>query len=87
MYNIRILEEASGELARLDKPVGRRIVERINWLSGKLNDIRPEPLRGDLIGLYKFRIGDYRVIYEIVHDEKTIVIHAIGHRREIYRKQ
>jgi mRNA interferase RelE/StbE len=87
MYNIRILEEASRELARLDKPVGRRIVERINWLSEKLNDIRPEPLRGDLIGLYKFRIGDYRVIYEIVHDEKTIVIHAIGHRREIYRKQ
>ncbi len=87
MYHIRILEEASRELARLDKPVGRRIVERINWLSEKLNDIRPEPLRGDLIGLYKFRIGDYRVIYEIVHDEKTIVIHAIGHRREIYRKQ
>ena len=44
MYNIRILEEASRELARLDKPVGRRIVERINWLSEKLNDIRPEPL-------------------------------------------
>ena len=87
MYNIRILEEASRELARLDKPVGRRIVERINWLSEKLNDIRPEPLRGDLIGLYKFRIGDYRVIYQIIHDEKTIVIHAIGHRREIYRKQ
>ena len=87
MYNIRILEEASRELARLDKPIGRRIVERINWLSEKLNDIRPEPLRGDLIGLYKFRIGDYRVIYEIIHNEKTIVIHAIGHRREIYRKQ
>ncbi len=87
MYNIRILDEASRELARLDKPVGRRIVERINWLSEKLNDIRLEPLRGDLIGLYKFRIGDYRVIYEIIHDEKTIVIHAIGHRREIYRKQ
>jgi mRNA interferase RelE/StbE len=87
MYNIRILEEASRELARLDKPVGRRIVERINWLSKKLNDIRPEPLKGDLIGLYKFRIGDYRVIYEIIHDEKTIVIHAIGHRREIYRKR
>lgn len=85
MYNIRILEEASRELARLDKPIGRRIVERINWLSEKLSDIRPEPLRGDLIGLYKLRIGDYRVIYEIIHDEKTIVIHGIGHRKEIYR--
>jgi mRNA interferase RelE/StbE len=87
MVHIRILEEASRELARLDKPVGRRIAERINGLSEKLNDIRPEPLRGDLIGLYKLRIGDYRVIYEIIHNEKTIVIHAIGHRREIYRKQ
>jgi mRNA interferase RelE/StbE len=87
MYNIRILDEASRELDRLDKPVGRRIVERINWLSEKLGDIRPEPLRGDLIGLFKLRIGDYRVIYEIIRDEKTIVIHAIGHRREIYRKR
>jgi mRNA interferase RelE/StbE len=87
MYNIRILDEASRELDRLDKPVGRRIVERINWLSEKLGDIRPEPLKGDLIGLFKLRIGDYRVIYEIIRDEKTIVIHAIGHRREIYRKR
>ena len=87
MYNIRILEEASRDLARLDKSIGRRIVERIKWLSEKLNDIRPEPLRGDLIGLYKFRIGDYRVIYQIIHEGKTIVIHAVGHRREIYRKQ
>jgi len=86
MYHIRILEEAFRELARIDKPVGRRIVERINWLSEKLNDIRPEPLRGNLIGLYKLRVGDYRVIYQILHDEKTIIIHAIGHRREIYRK-
>jgi mRNA interferase RelE/StbE len=33
MYRIRILEAATRELARLDKPVGRRIVERINWLA------------------------------------------------------
>ena len=87
MYAIRILEQASRDLARLDKPVGCRIAERINWLSDNLNHIRPEPLRGDLIGLYKFRIGHYRVIYEIIHEEKTIVIHAVGHRREIYRKR
>ena len=67
MYAIRILEEASGDLARLDRPVGCRIAERINWLSDNLNHIRPEPLRGDLVGLYKFRIGAYRVIYEIIH--------------------
>ena len=84
MYNIRILEEASRELARLDKPVGRRIVERINWLSQKLNDIRPEPLKGDLIGLYKFRIGDYRVIYEIDDNQKVVSILHVGYRKSVY---
>jgi len=66
MYDIRILEDASRVLARLDKGVGRRIVERVNWLASNLDDIRPEALSGDLVGLYKLRVGDYRVIYEIV---------------------
>jgi mRNA interferase RelE/StbE len=87
MYDIRILEDASHELARLDKGVGRRIVERVNWLAANFDNIRPEALTWDLIGLYKLRVGDYRVIYEIIRKEKTIVIHTIGHRREIYRKR
>jgi mRNA interferase RelE/StbE len=87
MYVLRILEDASRDLERLDKGVGRRIVERVNWLAANLDEIRPEALTGDLVGLYKLRVGDYRVIYEIIRKEKTIVIHAIGHRREIYRKR
>jgi len=87
VYYIRVLEEASRELARLDKPVGRRIAERMSWLAANLDSIRPEALTGDLIGLYKLRVGDYRVIYEIIPNEETIVIYAVGHRREIYRKQ
>jgi len=86
-YRVRILKVASQDLARLDKPTGRRIVQRINWLSANLDAIRLEALTGDLAGLYKFRVGDYRVIYEVLWDEETIVIHAIGHRREIYRKR
>ena len=87
MYHVHILDSATRELARLDKPTGRRIVERINWLAANLDKIRPESLTADLAGLYKLRIGDYRVIYEIVHDEQTVVIHAIGHRREVYRRR
>ena len=87
MYHIRVLEEASRELARLDKPVGRRIAERVNWLAANLDSVRPEALTGDLIGLNKLRVGDYRVIYEVIRNEKTIVVHAVGHRREIYRKR
>ncbi|MEW6355088.1 MAG: type II toxin-antitoxin system RelE/ParE family toxin [Planctomycetota bacterium] len=87
MYRIRILDAAARELARLTKPVGRRIVKRIDWLAANLDAIRLETLAGDLAEFYKLRVGDYRVIYEILHDEHTLVIHAIGHRREIYRKR
>jgi len=85
-YRIRILKAASQDLERVDKPIGRRIVMRINWLAANLDAIRPEALTGDLAELYKLRVGDYRVIYEVLWNEKTIVVHAIGHRREIYRR-
>ncbi len=87
MYRIRILKRAADELAQLDKPVSRRIIERINWLAANLDTIRQEALTGDLAGLYKLRVGDYRVVYQILHDEQAIVVHVIGHRREIYRKR
>jgi len=39
MYRLRILQTATRELERLDKPVARRIAERINWLAANLDDI------------------------------------------------
>ncbi len=79
MYRIRILDSATRELSQLDHVVGRRIVARIRWLAAHLDELKLERLTRDLEGLYKFRVGDYRIIYE--------VFHAIGHRREIYRKR
>jgi len=87
LYRLRILDAATRQLQHLDKPSGLRIVERINWLAANLDSIKPEPLTGDLSDFYKLRVGDYRVLYQIVHEEKSVVIHAIGHRREIYRKR
>ena len=87
MYRIHILDAATRELSRLDESVSRRIVDRINWLAANLDAIKREALTGDLEGLYKLRVGDYRVVYEVLGQEQTIVIHAIGHRREIYRSR
>ena len=87
-HHIRVLDEAARDLARLDKSIGRRIVDRTRWLGAHLDEIKREPLAGDFSGLYKLRVGDYRVLYEVVwHQEAIIIVHAIGHRREIYRKR
>jgi len=87
VYRIYILDTATQELSGLDKAVSRRVVDRINWLAANLDAIRLEALTGDFAELYKLCEGDYRVIYEVLREERTIVIHAIGHRREIYRKR
>jgi len=86
VYQIRVLDAAARDLARLDSAGARRIVNRIRWLAENLDDVKPEALTGDLAGFYKLRVGDHRVVCEILHSEQVIVIYLIGHRREIYRK-
>jgi len=87
MHRVRLLDTASKDLARLDKPVARRIVGRVQWLAENFEKADLERLTGELEGLFKLRVGDYRIIYELVHGEQLIMIHAIGHRREIYRRR
>jgi mRNA interferase RelE/StbE len=58
----------------------------ILWLGENIDSIVPKRLTGQLSGLCKLREGDYRIIYQILREEKTITIHTIGHRKDIYRK-
>ena len=81
MYELRILDDAGKDLAKLDKPVGRRIMRRLKWLGEHLDEIQLESLTGRLAGLNKLRVGDYRVIYGVLANERKIVVHAAGHRR------
>ena len=80
---ISIQGNACQDPERTDHPVGRRMVQRINWLAANPDAIHLEALTGDLAGLYKLCAGDYRVFYEVLRNEGT---HAIGHSRETYRK-
>jgi mRNA interferase RelE/StbE len=85
IYSVRILKSAGRELEALDNPIAKRIVAKIQWLSENLESLKPTALKGELSGLFKLREGDFRIIYQILHKERIVVIHAIGHRREIYR--
>ena len=76
-------KEALDDLQKIDRPIVKRILNKITWLAHHFNIITPEPLSGDLGGLFKLRIGDWRVVYLIEKD--TIVIKAVGHRREVYK--
>ena len=85
MYNLIFSLEGKTSLASLDKNIAQRILDKLKWLIQNIDNITLIPLRGSLSGLYKLRVGDWRVIFEIKHDEKSITVHKVGHRREIYK--
>lgn len=83
MPNVEWEKEALDDLQKIDRPIVKRILNKISWLSQYFNNITPEPLSGDMSGQFKLRVGDWRVVYVIEAD--TIVIKAVGHRREVYK--
>jgi mRNA interferase RelE/StbE len=83
LHKVEWTQDAIEDLQKLDKPIAKRILNKISWFSHHFNNITPEPLSGDLTGTFKLRIGDWRALYTIKID--MIVIEAIGHRRDVYK--
>ena len=85
MYEVRLLEPAQDNLAKLDKRVAKRVVNKLFWLAENFESVRLEPLQANLAGFYKLRVGDYRAVYEVVDDEQVLIVHRVGHRRDVYK--
>jgi mRNA interferase RelE/StbE len=81
-YKIFYKSTVSKDLKRLDKDEIRRILNGIEYKIVS-NPFLGKSLKGDFRGCYRYRFGDYRVIYTISKNE--ILILRIGHRKEIYR--
>ena len=88
-WQIEFDPSAAKELAVLDKRTARRIVQFLRERVAPLTDPRSlgEALRGDELGsFWKYRLGDYRVVAEIIDRRVVIIVVRVGHRREVYRK-
>ncbi len=88
MYKVEFTESAVKQLKKLDKQTVRVIK---NWVIKNLvNSTDPrlhgKALKGNLNGIWRYRVGDYRLLATIKEDIITIYIFEIGHRREIYKK-
>jgi mRNA interferase RelE/StbE len=85
MYSLKIQDRAIRDLSSLDKHIAQRIVSRLNWFAENATSVKRESLTGDFSDYYKYRVGNYRILYQIFDEKQVIVVHRIGHRREIYR--
>lgn len=84
MYNVVYSDRAEEDLKLIDKATARKIMDRVkNYLAQNPKSLG-EPLKGDFSGYWRYRWGDYRVIYMIAEEEILIVVLQVGHRKEIY---
>lgn len=84
-YAVRYDPKALKELAKLDKPLARRVLQAVGALA---LTPRPSGARA-LVGnpeLWRIRIGDHRVIYTIKDAELLILVLRVAHRGRVYRR-
>ena len=84
-YQVKFMSKAVEDISRLDKVIAQRILTKIRWLSENFDDLTPEVLTGEWEGLFKLRVGSYRVVYTVSQKDQLVTVHLIGHRRDIYK--
>ena len=87
-WRIEFTPLAVRDLESLDTQVAKRILGFLHRRVGALDDPRSigEALRGRRLGeLWKYRVGDYRIICQIEDRATLVTVARIGHRRGVYR--
>ncbi|MXZ42076.1 MAG: type II toxin-antitoxin system RelE/ParE family toxin [Caldilineaceae bacterium SB0666_bin_21] len=82
-YSVRIKKSAAKELARLPRDVRERLIEAIDKLDEE--PLTGALLKGGLRGLRRLRVGDYRIVYEVLDGELMVLAVRVAHRRKSYR--
>ena len=83
VYKISYKSSVEKDFQKIDRSQVIRILNKIE------NDLANNPgkdkeLTGTFKGLYSYRVGNYRIIYTILHKIETILILRVGHRKEVY---
>ncbi|MBI4674823.1 MAG: type II toxin-antitoxin system RelE/ParE family toxin [Chloroflexi bacterium] len=84
-FTVILTPEAQRDVLRLDATVQTRILGRIEWIGANAELIRHQMMQGDeWRGCFKYRVGDYRIIYQMDPSAKKLTVLKAGHRREVY---
>jgi mRNA interferase RelE/StbE len=83
-YHVFFTREAKRNVEKMDPSIKRIIKKAIESLA--VNPAKGKPLSYDLAGLHSLRTSDYRIIYRVREKQLIIIVIAVGHRKEIYKK-
>lgn len=84
-WRVEYAPRAAKAMRKLDRQVARRVFDALERLKTLDDPTGPcKALNGPLDGLWRLRVGDYRVVLDIRRDEVVIIAVDLGHRSTIY---
>lgn len=86
---VEVTETAKKQLAKLDRKVQAEILRYLRERIQTDEDPRRfgAPLRKEMAGRWKYRVGDYRIICEIQDEKVLVLVLMVGHRSRVYQKK
>jgi mRNA interferase RelE/StbE len=87
VWRVEFDRAAARELRRLGAEAERRVLRFLRERIAGSDDPRRlgHALTGDRDGLWRYRVGDYRIVASIEDDRFVVLVVTVGHRREVYR--
>ena len=82
-FSVKIKASAAKSLRELPRAERERLAAAIDRLADEPH--AGSALKGEFLGLRRLRVGSYRIVYEVLARELTVLVVRIGHRREVYR--
>ncbi len=84
---IKFDPRATKELKKLDSVTQKRIITYLKQKIATQNNPRlfGKGLIGDKQGLWRYRVGDYRIICQLLDEEITVLVIKVGHRQSVYK--
>ena len=82
---IELNDRAKKDFAKLDKHIQNQIFKKLKFIESLDNPKDDgKPLARNLLGLWRYRSGDYRILAQILGDKLIILVVKISHRKNIY---
>ena len=83
-YSVVVARRAIRSIARLPRQGQRRVQAAIDLLANEPRPANCVALAGEE-SVYRVRVGDYRILYEVIDARLEIRVIRVGHRRDVYR--
>lgn len=87
-WRIEFTKNADKVMRKLDKSIAARVFDELDAMAKLENPrSRGKALAGNLAGVWRYRVGDYRILCDIQDGRLVVIVVDVAHRREVYKRR